>query len=180
MWKALQNRLRSPDSFVSMILGLAVVLVVGTLIYNYATKRVPEIQKEAEQKKAEEQAALGQKHTVAAGESLWTISEKYYKSGYNWVDLQKANNLSDADAIEVGQELTIPNVTPISPQGEITSTSTEEIAKPQTYTVMHGDTLWSISMKFYSGDGYQWSKIAQANSLANPDLIHAGNVLTLP
>ena len=180
MWKTLQNRLRSPDSFVSMILGLAVVLVVGTLIYNYATKRVPEIQKEAEQKKAEEQAALGQKHAVAAGESLWTISEKYYKSGYNWVDLQKANNLTDADAIEVGQELTIPNVTPIPPQGEITSTSTEEIAKPQTYTVMHGDTLWSISMKFYSGDGYQWSKIAQANSLANPDLIHAGNVLTLP
>ena len=178
MWKALQNRLRSPDSFVSMILGLAVVLVVGTLIYNYATKRVPQIQKEAEQKKAEEQAALGQKHTVAAGESLWSISERYYQSGYNWVDLQKANNLTDADAIEVGQELTVPKVTPIQPQGEITSTST--VAKPQTYTVVHGDTLWDISMKFYKCDGYRWSKIAQENGLANPDLIHAGNVLTLP
>lgn len=178
MLKEFQNRLRSPDSFVSMILGLAVVLVIGTLVYNYFTKRTSVSQKEAEKQTEQEQTSFPATHTVETGESLWTIAEKYYKSGYNWADLAKANNLADADTIEVGQKLTIPNATPMLPEGQTSSTATQ--AKPQTYTVVHGDSLWTIAVQFYNGDGYQWLKIAQANSLANPDLIHSGNVLTLP
>jgi len=179
MWKEVQNRLRSPDAFVSLLLGVAVVLVMGTLVYNYVTKRGQQKVQETTEKKAEEQIpSLPTTHTVTAGETLWTIAERYYKSGYNWVDIQKENSLANADAIEVGQTLTIPNATPIFPPNQITATATE--AKPQTYTVVRGDTLWDISMRFYNGDGYQWVRIAQINKLANPDLIHAGNVLTLP
>lgn len=48
-----------------------------------------------------------------------------------------------------------------------------------SYTVVKGDTLWDIAVRKY-GDGYKWVAIAKANHLANPNLIHPGNVFTLP
>ena len=50
---------------------------------------------------------------------------------------------------------------------------------PRTYTVVSGDTLWAIAERFY-GDGNQYPKIASASGVANPDLIHPGQVLTIP
>lgn len=179
MWKELTKRFSSPDSFVSLILGLAVVIVIGAFAYRFLTgKTATAPSKESEKSAAEQKATLPTTHAVASGETLWSISETYYKSGYNWVSIRDANKLANADYIEVGQNLTIPDVAPIFPPGQISAAST--VAKPQTYTVVRGDTLWSVAVKFYGGDGYQWVKIAQTNSLANPDLIHAGNVLTLP
>ena len=178
MWKALQARFRSPDSFVSMILGLAVVLVIGTLTYNYITKtKVTTPEEKKKQEAAALQAALPATHTVASGETLWTVAEKYYKSGYNWVSIKEANSLINPDYIEVGQTLTIPNVAPILPQGQVSSASVE--AKPATYTVVKGDDLWHVAERYYA-DGYKWADIARVNNLASPDLIHPGNILTLP
>jgi len=45
--------------------------------------------------------------------------------------------------------------------------------------VVKGDNLWQIALRAY-GDGYQWVKIARENKLANPDLIHSGNILKIP
>lgn len=50
---------------------------------------------------------------------------------------------------------------------------------PRTYTVVSGDTLWAIAEKFY-GDGNKYPEIAAASGVANPDLIHPGQVLTIP
>ena len=50
---------------------------------------------------------------------------------------------------------------------------------PRTYTVVSGDTLWAISERFY-GDGNKYQVIADASGVANPDLIHPGQVLTIP
>ena len=50
---------------------------------------------------------------------------------------------------------------------------------PRTYTVVSGDTLWAISERFY-GDGSKYQVIADASGIANPDLIHPGQVLTIP
>lgn len=50
---------------------------------------------------------------------------------------------------------------------------------PRTYTVEPGDTLWAISERFY-GDGNRYQQIADASGVANPDLIHPGQVLTIP
>jgi nucleoid-associated protein YgaU len=49
----------------------------------------------------------------------------------------------------------------------------------QTYTVVSGDTLWAISERFY-GDGNRYQEIATASGISNPDLIHPGQVLTIP
>jgi LysM repeat protein len=50
---------------------------------------------------------------------------------------------------------------------------------PRTYTVVSGDTLWAISERFY-GDGSRYQQIADASGISNPDLIHPGQVLTIP
>jgi nucleoid-associated protein YgaU len=50
---------------------------------------------------------------------------------------------------------------------------------PRTYTVVSGDTLWAISERFY-GDGSKYQVIADASGVANPDLIHPGQELTIP
>jgi LysM repeat protein len=50
---------------------------------------------------------------------------------------------------------------------------------PRTYTVVSGDTLFAISERFY-GDGNRYPEIAAASGISNPDLIHPGQVVTIP
>ena len=49
----------------------------------------------------------------------------------------------------------------------------------RSYTVESGDTLWAIAERFY-GDGNKYQAIAEASGISNPDLIHPGEVLTIP
>lgn len=55
--------------------------------------------------------------------------------------------------------------------------------KPSTYkryyTVVKGDTLWGIAKRYY-GNGNQYPKIAKANNIKNPDIIHIGQKLLIP
>lgn len=54
--------------------------------------------------------------------------------------------------------------------------------KKKTYTVKSGDCLWNIAKKFY-GKGSDYTKIYNANKATigkNPNLIYAGQVLTIP
>ena len=50
---------------------------------------------------------------------------------------------------------------------------------PETYTVVYGDTLWSIARRFY-GDGKFYKKIAAANGIQDPNILAVGQVLRLP
>ena len=55
-------------------------------------------------------------------------------------------------------------------------------SKPKTYTVKSGDCLYNIAKKYY-GDGSKYTKIYEANKKiigSNPNLIKAGQVLTIP
>lgn len=184
MVSQLKKNLNNPDSLVSLFLGLAVVFVVGVLIFNYVKERqtaapTPESKAKEEQQQQASQSANTAEYTVKAGDSLWSIAANTIGSGYNWVDIRDANKITQPNAIEVGQKLTIPKVEKKEP-GEISAASVE-VKRPadSKYTVEKGDTLWSISEKVY-GTGYRWSEIAQLNNLTNPDMIFSGNVLKLP
>lgn len=54
-------------------------------------------------------------------------------------------------------------------------------AAGQTYMVKSGDSLSKIAKHLY-GDANSWHKIYEANrdKIKNPDLIHPGQVLTIP
>lgn len=160
-----------------MVLGVIVLVVVGILVVNYfKDKNQGSITTNSTQT-----TAATNEHTVVKGETLWSIAENSYGSGYNWVDIKKANNLT-TDTIEVGQKLVIPDN--ISAKEPTTTEKVQLVAENQnisgtTYTVEKGDCLWNIAVRAY-GDGFKWTEIAQANHLANPSVIHSGNILVLP
>ena len=56
--------------------------------------------------------------------------------------------------------------------------STSSKSTPTKYTVKEGDTLWNIC-KEQLGDGQKYKEIAELNNIANPDVIHVGQVLRL-
>lgn len=177
--KSLLKTLKLNESSISAILGGIVVVVVGILIFNYFKDNKGIVPSGSKQNAVEN--ILPQTHTVSKGESLWIIAEKYYGSGYNWVDIAGENNLTNASLIEEGQNLIIPEV-----EAKIaTSTSRETLSENTntitgaTYQVVKGDTLWNIAIRAY-GDGYKWVNISKENSLKNPNIIHPGNILTLP
>ena len=48
-----------------------------------------------------------------------------------------------------------------------------------THTVVKGDTLWDIAGTYYSKNSL-WPAISDVNSLANPNSVPIGTVLTIP
>ena len=69
-----------------------------------------------------------------------------------------------------------PTATVEQPQRE-----TSQAPQQTTYTVKSGDCLWNIAKK-YLGDGSRYNEIYNLNKdkIKNPNLIYAGQVLTLP
>jgi len=180
------KRLKLSEQTISMVLGALVIVVIGVLVFNYfrgvqtpsETKPTPiptgAILIEENGKLVPQ--GLPTTHKVESGENLWKIAEKYYSSGYNWVDIAKANNLSNPNMIEVGQELKVPQTEVIKP---VQKTVFGEVIKGSSYQVQKGDHLWGIAVRAY-GDGYRYPEIAKANNIANPSVIEIGMTLNLP
>ncbi len=55
----------------------------------------------------------------------------------------------------------------------------QQMQNPNQYTVQSGDSLSAISEKLYGSQDF-WPALAQANKIANPNLIFAGNTLDIP
>ncbi len=62
-----------------------------------------------------------------------------------------------------------------------TATGNMGASAGRTYTVVSGDSLSKIAKQQY-GDASKWHAIYEANrdKIKNPDLIHPGQVLTIP
>lgn len=182
MVEQLKQKLRNPDTLISLFLGLAVVVVIATMIVNYAKNQTTQKDSKQAESTSEQEASAAQEqkqYTVVEGDSLWKIAASAIGSGYNWVDIAQANKLDQPDSIVVGQKLIIPNVSKREP-GQIANAAVE-VKRPADgkYTVQKGESLWSISVKIY-GTGFRWTEIATLNKLENPGTIFTGNVLNLP
>jgi len=182
----LSQKIKESETAISMSLGIIVLVLVGALIYRYfrninvnkksGVEETPEKIEESQTVATPEEKNLPQKYLVQEGDTLWKISEKFYGYGYNWVDIAKANKIQNPNQIEKGEELEIPDVPVRKPVAQKSNIKTIE---GDTYQVVKGDTLWEISVRAYQ-DGFRWVEIAKANKLANPNLIHPGNVLIIP
>ena len=182
--KSILKTVKLNESSISMILGAIVVIIVGVLVFNYF-KGLETGTTLPSSKQIEEMGPTVTRdgktfHVVQSNDSLWKIAERYYDSGYNWVDIAAANELDNPGLIEMGQELYVPDVEPKQPTVAVIGISENVPAiSGTTYTVVKGDNLWNIAVGAY-GDGYKWQDIAKENNLVNPNIIHSGNVFTLP
>ncbi|OGM16572.1 hypothetical protein A2V55_00025 [Candidatus Woesebacteria bacterium RBG_19FT_COMBO_37_29] len=169
-----------------MVLGAIIIVVVGLLVINFIrTNQTGKTLPITETQQQANTPTIGTSHIVKEGDSLWSIAQAAYGSGYNWVDIARENNINNPNQIEAGATLQIPDVTPKISTVAAKNTNTENVSTATnpisgaTYTVEKGDYLWEIAVRAY-GDGYKWVEIAKENDLKNPNLIHSGNVLTLP
>jgi nucleoid-associated protein YgaU len=181
---------KSTEEMVSMFLGLVIVVVVVGLIFNFFQKRKGDVQvpgvsnfKITEEIGNKENNQEEQNiYEVAKGDNLWKIAQTKYNDGYAWSKIATANNLKNPSSLEVGQKLILPKVEQkeVITQNKITKDS-NTITAGSEYKVVRGDNLWKISVRAYS-DGYQWTKIYQANKskIRTPGKLEIGMTLTIP
>jgi LysM repeat protein len=106
-------------------------------------------------------------HIVQPGETLYRISLQYSVSVSRLADF---NHLINPSSIYAGQQLRIPGSATATTPGYAPAETV------RTHIVQPGETLYSIATQY----GVTTAVITQANSLANPSLIHVGLTLTIP
>jgi len=190
--------LRLGESYTSLALGIIAVIIATILLISFFSNRsanrpdqeikptiadVDELDIAATPSPEKDQISSSKTYTVIKGDTLWSIAEKTYGSGFNWIDIAKEIKLTNPGTIFAGNVLTLPSVklkdaTVVTGEDEAKVSRTVRIVE-ETYVVVKGDALWDIAVRSYA-DGYQWTKIAKANNLTNPNLIHSGNILKIP
>ncbi len=103
----------------------------------------------------------GNTYTVKAGDSLWSIANKYGIT----VNELKALNALTSNNLQVGQILTVPGA----------GTPSQPTPGGNTYTVKNGDSLWSIAQKYNT----TVNTLKSLNGLTSNDL-QIGQTLKLP
>ncbi len=199
-----KNQFDLSDSFTSLLMGIVFVIIGAILLLSFFKGRhveapAPTVQQATLSTKTIAQDFAKVKpiakprvdtYTVVEGDTLWSIAEAYYKSGFEYVKIAKANNITNPDIIEKGQKLVVPGVDTrilaTSTVADYVRTQIIPNKQPQnqaitadTYKIQREDFLWEIAIRAY-GDGYRWVDIAKANNLNNPNLIFADNVLKIP
>lgn len=127
-------------------------------------------------------------YTVQPGDTLWTISERFYGTGEEFGRIIAAN---------VGREMpdgrTFPPEAVLRPGWVLAiplpGTTLETVEDRRWYVVEPGDTLRGIAARFL-GDEMRWpdifalnngrAKLADGRTLTNPDLIWPGLRLEIP
>lgn len=99
-----------------------------------------------------------QTYTVQSGDTLSGIAAAY---GTSWQHLAELNGLADPNVIYLGQVLVVDGDAPAPAS--------------QTYTVQSGDTLSDIASAY----GTSWQRLADINGIENPDMIYAGQVISI-
>lgn len=123
-------------------------------------------------------------HTVQPGENLFRISLRY---NVTVTALAQANNIANTERIYVGQTLIIPDpaaaASPVetAPEAPV-ETGPDNVVEnpliagdPTYHVVQRGETLAQIANRY----GLTVDQVMQINSIANPNLIKAGESLTV-
>lgn len=117
-------------------------------------------------------------YKVEKGDTLYSISRKYQ---ITVAELRAANNLSENDVIKVGQKLKIPsadisNAAALATDNKTAAATTISSARAtKEYTVVKGDTMYSISKK----NGMTLAEFMALNGLDSSSVIKVGQKLKI-
>lgn len=88
--------------------------------------------------------------------------------------IKQQSRIQQTSSISTGPATNTGNTAPSPTPGSVTTENGQTY-----YVVKPNDSLWTIAETVYK-DGYSWTKIANANNLANPSTIFTGDKLLLP
>ncbi len=123
---------------------------------------------------AERKAQAGKTvHRVRRGQTLGQIARRY---GVSITSLKLANNL-DSDIVPAGKRLVIPGSKPAPTVAAVgpNPISKPDSAKPETYRVRRGDSLWEIARRF----GVSVKALMDLNNLSS-HIVAVGTVIRIP
>lgn len=117
-------------------------------------------------------------YTVSSGDTLYNIAKRYNTT----VDQIRTSNQLTTDVLNIGQTLRIPQLQPATQQPPVTETTQQPVEETPTqpapttnYTVVAGDTLYNISIKFNT----TVDQIKTLNNLTT-NTLNIGQVLKIP
>lgn len=110
-------------------------------------------------------------HVVQPGENLFRIALRY---GLSTGDLARANGISDPSQIYAGQSLVVPSNNPGADDSAVV-VNPLIAGTPTTHTIARGENLASIARQY----GITVEQLIQINNITNPNLIYAGQQLTV-
>ncbi len=122
---------------------------------------------------------------IREGETLSMIAQRELGSTKHLNLLANFNNIKNVNAVRLGQELRIPDLTKYGVAAEKAGKSdeppqvTESPNQWRSYTVVAGDIGGRISQKMY-GTSKLWKKIMQANDISDARSLRPGQVLRIP
>jgi LysM repeat protein len=117
-------------------------------------------------------------HVIQPGENLFRIALRY---GISTEALAQANGITNTAQIYAGQTLVIPGASPAAPEQnpvvEQAPVATDSLVAgtPTTHTIARGESLAGIARQY----GITVDQLLQINSITNPNLIYAGQQLTV-
>lgn len=137
-FQRIQDQLESNQSYLSLVLGLLIVFVIGILVFNYFKQAEPSLgpsqntQEETAQNPSGDVSPdnLPGNYTVKEGDTLFLIAENYYQDGFKYSEIVEANNLPNENSIEVGQVLNIPKLEEAVAQAATPTPESETTVEP--------------------------------------------------
>ncbi len=146
-------------------------LVAGQIL------RIP--QPEAPPPTAAPQSDSGRSHIVQAGETLQIIGQFY---GLDWLTLARFNNISNANLIQAGQVLALPDSAGAAPPPAAPSPTPvpAPVSAPPAGQRIHiaqpGDSLNRIAQNF----GLALNALLRLNNFHSGSALYVGDVILLP
>ena len=193
--KEILKKIKLNENLISTALGVITIVILVILAVNFWKTNQPhinwfkgeeteEVKEESKKEEKTEEVTKEEErvYVVKKGDYLWKIAQEVYGSGYNWVDIAKANKLKNPGVLYKGQKLKLPKVdkkTLTQKPNQKTKIDADQVIKDDHYKVQKGDNLWKVAVRAYQ-DGYKWVEIAKANKLKNPNVIEVGQELAIP
>lgn len=115
-------------------------------------------------------------YVVQPNDSFWSIAQKELGNGAHHDLIQRAN--PGVSVLRPGMRLTIPAKPAEAVGGSASQPAKVLVAGATTYTVVPGDSLYTISEKVY-GDGKHYPNIVAANPEIKNGIVHQGQTLMI-